>query len=224
MYENKRWNWIAVASLSLFTCVALAQSNLKIEGLPGPLVFHNKPTSYRIDHAQVFSISSGPKSDWFVDPFDGAIANSAPMLKFTPANTFVFQAKVTVSFQAKWDAGALMLWADDHHWAKLSLELSPQKKPTIVTVVTRGLSDDCNSITVEGNAVYLQIAKTGSTYVFYYSTDGSSWNIVRTFNLDTTSPVSLGLESQSPDGNGSTAVFSRMLYSEHKIANVYTGK
>src|ERR1700730_10338195 len=41
----------------------------------------------------------------------------------------------------KWDAGALMLWADDHHWAKLSFELSPEKHPMMVTVVTRGVSD-----------------------------------------------------------------------------------
>ena len=54
-----------------------------------------------------------------------------------------------------------MVWADEHHWAKLSFELSPDKQPTMVTVVTRGLSDDCNSISISGNTVYLQIAKSG---------------------------------------------------------------
>ena len=72
-----------------------------------------------------------------------------------------------------------MLWADEHRWAKLSFELSPKNEPTMVTVVTRGSSDDCNSITVHGDTVYLQIAKSGPAYVFYSSEDGKDWHILR---------------------------------------------
>jgi uncharacterized protein len=59
-----------------------------------------------------------------------------------------FSARVKLLFRTKGDAGALMVWADDHRWAKLSFELSPQKQPTMVTVVTRGFADDCNSIPI----------------------------------------------------------------------------
>jgi len=117
-----------------------------------------------------------------------------------------------------------MLWADEHHWAKLSFEFSPDQQPTLVTVVTRGLSDDCNSVSITGDTVYLQIARTGSTYVFYYGTDGKSWQILRTFSLETKGPVSMGFEAQSPAGTGSTAVFSEINYSPRKISNTYTGK
>jgi len=94
----------------------------------------------------------------------------------------------------------------------------------IVTVVTRGLSDDCNSVTVIGDTVYLQVARIGSTYVFYYSMDGAAWQIVRTFSLETQGTVAIGFESQSPVGTGSTAEFSQMVYSPKKIANVYKGE
>lgn len=43
---------------------------------------------------------------------------------------------MTVKFATKWDAGALMLMGDDHHWAELSSEYSPGGKPTLFTVVT----------------------------------------------------------------------------------------
>jgi regulation of enolase protein 1 (concanavalin A-like superfamily) len=137
---------------------------------------------------------------------------------------YVFHSKVQVRFASKWDAGALMLWADDHHWAKLAFELSPSKQPTIVTVVTRGLSDDCNSVAVIGDTVYLQIARIGSTYVFYYSMDGAAWQIVRTLSLETQGTVAVGFESQSPVGTGSMAGFSQMVYSPRKISNVYKGE
>ena len=72
-----------------------------------------------------------------------------------------------------------MVWADEHHWAKLSFELSPAKQPTLVTVVTRGLSDDCNSVPISGDTVHLQIAKSGPAYVFYFSSDAKNWQVLR---------------------------------------------
>jgi len=164
------------------------------------------------------------ETDWFVDPFDGRVDNTAPILFFVPGPDYVLNGKVNVSFRSKWDAGALMVWADDHHWAKLSFELSPEKQPTMVTVVTRGLSDDCNSIPLSGNDVYLQIARTGNTYVFYSSTNGRDWKILRTFSLDSDLQQMVGFEAQSPAGSGANVTFSEIHYSPAKIKNIYTGQ
>ena len=113
--------------------------------------------------------------------FDGTVENNAPILYFKPGSDYVLSARVSVKFATKWDAGALMLMGDDHHWAKLSFEFSPDSKPTLVT---RGLSADCNSVSVQGDSVYLRIAKSGKAHVFYFSTDGRNWQILRTFRLD----------------------------------------
>jgi regulation of enolase protein 1 (concanavalin A-like superfamily) len=221
---NGRWKRLAVVTLFFLVATVRAQTNLRLEGIPGPLTWHNAPKASHIDTGKILSVSSGPKTDWFVDPFDGTVARNAPILSFAPGKTYVIHTKVQVQFATKWDAGALMVWADDHHWAKLSFELSPDKKPTLVTVVTRGLSDDSNSVSITGDIVYLQIARTGSTYVFYYGTDGETWQVLRTFSLETGGPTHLGFESQSPAGTGSTAVFSETSYSPRKISNIYTGK
>jgi len=207
--------------LPLASALAFAQKPPSIPGLPGPLTWQNAPLAWNIDSKNVLTISSNPKTDWFVDPFDGTVAKTAPILLFTPGPDYVLSARVTVQFTTKWDAGALMLWGDDHHWAKLSYEFSPDQKPTLVTVVTRGLSDDCNSVSLTGDSVYLRIAKSGNTYVFYFATDEKNWQILRTFSLDTDLPIRAGFESQSPEGSGAIAKFSAITYDPHRISNIY---
>ena len=210
------------ALLFCFTSVvAPPQTIPSIPGLPGTLTWQNTPRSWHMDKANVVTISAEAKTDWFVDPFDGTVDKNAPILLFTPDSDYVLGARVTLKFVTKWDAGALMLWGDDHHWAKLSFELSPGKKPTLVTVVTRGLSDDCNSSEVRGDSVYLRIAKSGTTYVFYFSTDGHDWQILRTFSLDTELPIRVGFEAQSPAGSGAVVKFSAIAYDPHRIGNIY---
>lgn len=200
---------------------AQAQSPASIPGIPGTLSWQNKPLSSQLDDKNVLTISAGPKTDWFVDPFDGTVAKNAPILLVAPTSDYVLSAQVAVKFATKWDAGALMLWGDDHHWAKLSYELSPAGVPTLVTVVTRGLSDDCNSKELRQDSVYLRIAKSGKTYVFYFSPDGGEWQILRTFSMDTDLPIRVGFEAQSPAGSGAFATFSSISYDPHRIGNIY---
>jgi regulation of enolase protein 1 (concanavalin A-like superfamily) len=209
--------------LLVFSSVlAFPQAPASIPGIPGTLSWQNAPASWHFENdSSVLTISGGRKTDWFVDPFDGTVAKNAPILLFSPNADYVLSAKVTVNFAAKWDAGALMVWGDDHHWAKLSFELSPDSVPTLVTVVTRGLSDDCNSKELKSDSVYLRIAKSGKTYVLYFSPDGREWQILRTFSLDTDIPVRAGFEAQSPAGSGATVKFSQIGYDPHRIGDIY---
>ena len=163
------WFQIKVLGLVLLLPLLNAVSAQKpaIDGVPTSLAWQNIPAARHVEHGAELTILSGKETDWFVDPFDGTVHNTAPMLLFKPAGDYVFRTKVKVGFNTKWDAGALMVWAGDHNWAKLSFELSPAKQPTMVAVVTRGLSDDCNSIPISGNTVYIQIDKSGPAYVFY---------------------------------------------------------
>jgi hypothetical protein len=209
------WLFFALSPL------VIAQTMPAIAGLPAGLSWQNSPHSWHVDEGKVLTLSSGEKTDWFVDPFDGTVAKNAPILLFNPDPDYVLSARVTVKFATKWDAGALMLWGDDHHWAKLSYELSPDGKPTLVTVVTRGLSDDCNSVHLAGDSVYLRIAKSAKTYVFYFSTDGTDWQVLRTFDLGTDMPIRAGFESQSPAGSGTVAKFSAISYDRRRLENIY---
>ena len=214
---------LGVLAVFAFAGAVLAEQPF-INGLPGELAWQNAPVSWHVEHGSELSIHSGKETDWFVDPFDGTVHSTAPMLLFVPADDYVLSAKVKVGFNTKWDAGALMVWADEHHWAKLSFELSPSMQPTMVTVVTRDLSDDCNSMAISGNTVYLQIARSGPAYVFYSSADGKSWQILRVFSLGDVPKARVGFESQSPAGAGTDVVFSEVRYSTRKIANIYSSE
>lgn len=46
------------------------------------------------------------------------------------------------------DADGLVAFVDQTCWAKLALERSPQSELTVVSIVTVGLSDDCNSAAI----------------------------------------------------------------------------
>jgi regulation of enolase protein 1 (concanavalin A-like superfamily) len=210
-------------ALFLFSALAAAQTPV-LKGIPGALRWRNTPVTWDIRDGGTLSITAGKTTDWFIDPFDGRAVGNSPMLLFQPGADFVFSAKVTVSFRSKWDAGALVMRVNDTTWVKLALELSPDKKPTLVTVVTRGLSDDCNSFAIEGNSVYLQMAKSGQATVLYASTDGRTWKILRSFSLGPAASLRAGFSAQSPAGEGATAVFSEIRYSPKRIANIYTGK
>lgn len=217
---------IKLLGLALFLPLIQAAYAQKpaINGVPDTLAWQNTPAAWHVEHGTELTIRSGKETDWFVDPFDGTVHNTAPMLLFVPSDDYVFSTKVKVGFKAKWDAGALMVWADDHHWAKLSFELSPTKVPTMVTVVTRGASDDCNSIPISGDNLYLQIAKSGPAFVFYSSTDGKTWQILRVFALGDGAKARIGFESQSPAGDGAEVVFSEIHYSTRKITDIYDYK
>lgn len=165
---------LLVASTSV-AAQSVASSTIKIDGIPGPLIWHNQSVAVQVDNASTLTISSGPKTDWYVDPFNADLAARGPILTFDPGENFVLSAKVKVDFRSNWDAGALMLYADDRHWAKFAYELSAGKKPTLVSVVTRGVSDDCSSVALSGDSVYLQIARLHEAFIFYSSTDGVSW-------------------------------------------------
>jgi uncharacterized protein len=194
-----------------------------LDGVPGPLTWQHAPARWKIDGGKTLSITGGKQTNWFADPFGGAQSDNTPRLLFKPAEDFVLSAKVTTDFRAQWDSGVLAMVVNDTLWAKLCFEMTIEKHPAIVSVVTRGISDDNNSIAIQGNSVYLKIAKAGQAIFFYASEDGEHWLIIRTFTLGKNPDLRIGFSSQSPVGDGCTTVFSEIHYLPKKI-NLWTGE
>ncbi|MFC7482622.1 DUF1349 domain-containing protein [Luedemannella flava] len=73
----------------------------------------------------------------------------------------------------------------------------------IVSVVTRGTSDDANSIVLDGRTTWLRVCRLGPAYAFHTSTDGRRWSLIRVFTLgDDDLPTQVGFLAQSPTGAG----------------------
>ncbi len=150
-------------------------STFTLPTIPADLDWQIAPLNWQLDAASTLTIAAGPKTDWFIDPNGSFRIGNAPNALFvTPDADFLLSAKVTVDFAATYDAGVLRIHEQDDVWAKLCFEYSPQGKPTIVSVVTRGFSDDCNSVQITGNTVYLRLARIGNAFAFHYSLDGRS--------------------------------------------------
>ena len=213
---------VALACFAGLAGMARGQTPV-LTGIPGLMVWQNAPAHWKVNEPGTLSITAGKGTDWFVSPMDGARRENSPRLVFEPADDFVLSARVTVDFRSQWDAGALVLYVDDSTWAKVCVEMTVEKHPAIVSVVTKGLSDDNNSIAVAGKAVYLKIAKAGQAIFFYASEDGQSWKIIRAFSFGAGVKVRAGFSSQSPVGDGCMTVFDQISYQAKRV-DLWTGK
>ena len=181
--------------------------------LPSPLHWHGEPTAWTVTPEGGLSISAGAQTDLFIDPAGTMAKDNAPWAFFTPPDaSFLLSAKVTVGFGAAFDAGVIQLRATPTLWGKLCFEYSPQGQPMVVSVVTRGVSDDCNSQTIDGHEIYLRVARTPQTIAFHYSHDGQVWHFVRYFSLGPVEAVQVGFSAQAPTGAACTARFTEITY------------
>jgi regulation of enolase protein 1 (concanavalin A-like superfamily) len=194
-----------------------------IAGVPGPLTWQHPASYWKIDDDQTLTIVADKKTNWYVSPAGDGKWDSSNRLLFKPASDFVLSAKVTVGYHSTWDAGGLVLYANDSVWAKFGIEVTSEKKPTIVSVVTRTVSDDNNSIVVNGSSAYLKIAKAGSGIFFYESEDGQNWSIIRAFSLGDNLDLRVGFSAQSPIGDGCRVEFSQIQYQPRRI-DLWAGK
>jgi uncharacterized protein len=195
---------------------------VKIDGLPGEL----RPTdsgAWTLDADGTVTGVAGANTDLFVDPAGSAPRTDAHrLLADPPDDDFQLLARVEVDFASTYDAGVLLLWAGEDTWAKLCFEFSPDAVPMVVSVVTRGVSDDANGFTEKSSAIWLRISRQSGAYAFHASTDGSRWHLIRHFSLGEARPH-IGLEVQSPMGPGCTARFSRIAYRPNGLTDLRDG-
>jgi uncharacterized protein len=182
------------------------------------------PADWSIHGDAGLAISAGEKTDLFIDPAGTARNESAPAALFVPPDeSFLLSARVKVAFAATYDAGVLQVRCGNEVWGKLCFEYSPQGEPMVVSVVTRGVSDDCNSVPVQSDTVWLRIAQTRRTTAFHYSVDGKWWSFARYFSLGTHDGLRAGLSSQSPTGKGCRAEFSEISYRAGTLPDLRSG-
>ena len=166
-----------------------------------------------------------PNTDLFTDPRGEKPPKSGAPAFVTPlAGDFVLGARVEVDFASSFDGGGLVAYANDGLYAKLCFECSPELAPGIVSVVTRGVSDDCNSWEVEpGRPAWLRIARIGGAFAFHASDDGERWRFVRHFGLDTGPVVDVGFLAQAPHGEACEVRFTEIELERRTLADLRDG-
>ena len=198
---------------------------VKLSALPDVLTCNNEPKLLETNGVNTLSMAAGPQTDWFYDPAGRKHSSNAPVALFSPPDeSCLLSAKVMVGFNSTFDAGVLFIYADDERWAKLCLEYAPTDKPMVVSVVTRGKSDDCNSVYIDDNSIYLRLYRQGDRLAFHYSEDGEYWHMVRHFTIEGLQNVRLGFSVQAPTGEGCQVEFSEINYRAGELSDIRNGE
>jgi regulation of enolase protein 1 (concanavalin A-like superfamily) len=195
---------------------------MHLPALPTPLDWAGPPGRCALEPSGRLRIEAGAQTDLFVTPAGGSRRiNAAALVGPQPDGDYQLSARVGVTFTSAFDAGALLLWAGEERFAKLCFESSPVN-PTVVSVVTREVSDDANAFEVPGEAVWLRVSRLERTHAFHASTDGRRWVFVRYFDLGA-GAVRVGFAAQSPTGDGCTATFDEITFVPNGPADLRDG-
>lgn len=168
-------------------------------------------------------------TDWFNNPVpeDGKLSApvaNAPFFYTEVTGDFVFRAKVRPNFRSVYDACALMVIQDETLWTKAAFEKSDFGTTAAVCVVTNGISDDANGCNIQQEEVWLQIVRVGDVFCTHYSLDGENFDMVRLFHLPVEKTVKVGIEAQSPAGEGGLRFYSDISLENCTVANLRAGK
>lgn len=169
------------------------------------------------------TIVAGKDTNLFNSPSGFFKCSNFPYLYIEYEGDFVVSCKVTVDFNEKYDLGGIVIWEDDNKWIKLVHENSENGHPSIVSIVTKEYSDDCNGPEVDGE-VWLQISRKGDVFALHYSKDGEEWNLARICHFQMGKTVSVGFSAQCPSGEQCLAVFEDFEIKENNFSNMRAAK
>ncbi|HHU60782.1 MAG: DUF1349 domain-containing protein [Bacillota bacterium] len=196
-------------------------ASLEGRNLPQGFNWINEPKEWAFC-PEGLTVQAEPQTDFFRDPNGTVVKDSAHYLYTEQEGDFTFVTKVQSEMIDDYDAACMMVMLDDETWGKLCYEYT-YKRPMIVSVVTKRLSDDCNSLEVPAQGVYLRITRFDDCFAFHYSLDGKWWEMVRYFTLPASSSVKIGIVAQSPTGNGCKVQFSNLNVSPEGIRDIRSG-
>ncbi len=168
-------------------------------------------------------------TDWFRNPIPengtlSAPVADAPFFYTEVTGDFVFKAKVQPNFRTVYDACALMVIENDVLWTKAAFEKSDFGTTAAVCVVTNEMSDDANGCDINQDYVWLEIARVGDVFCTLYSLDGEEYHMVRLFHLPVPQTVKVGIEAQSPAGEGGLRYYSDISLELKTVENLRAGK
>jgi len=202
---------LAMTALAVSSTLPLHAETPHFKGFPAQAEWRNETPGWSATDSSL-TVVAGRKTDWFQWPGGGYHADSAPQLLFRTDGDFSFSTRVEVMARKTYDAGCIALYGTATQWAKLCLEVQDGGGLSVISVVTRDLSDDVTSFPVAGTSTWLKVAKDKDVLFFYASADGKAWTILRKFNLQSAEGFRTGFAAQSPDGEGASARFTDFHY------------
>lgn len=216
---------LLTAIIFLFYIESRAQltDSLEMSTIPHKLFWENNSKQFSIKNNEL-TIVAGKQTDMFRDPNATYNTDNAPKLLFHADENFVLTTSIQHNFTSKWDGGAIVIKQDSLNWVKFCFEKDYTGAKRVVSVVTKNISDDCNSVEITSNKVFYKVAKAENVITLYYSTNGTSWFLIRHLQMDINKPFNVGFLAQSPTGERCEVRFSDITYEVKKIKDPYVGE
>jgi regulation of enolase protein 1 (concanavalin A-like superfamily) len=166
----------------------------------------NEPEQWSFSENHVLTVKAPPRADFFHNPIGESKKDSAPFLYVNTPENFILTTQLDVDMCYPNDSGCLMIMADHNNWAKLCYE-NFRGQPSIISVVTKQISDDCIGNAIGNTCPFLRISRYNQCFAFHYSIDGNTWFLVRYFGMEHIESLKIGVVSQSPAGEGCAMSF-----------------
>ena len=183
----------------------------------------NEPTDYSITDGTL-TITASKSTDFFINPEDMAATASAPFLYKDVTGDFVAIAQVRPDLTALWNAAGLLLMIDEINWIKLVFEVSDATGPGIVTVTTKGISDDANGVRLSASSeIWLKLVRKGNNYSMLWSEDGTDYKMARLSAMPPSASVKIGLEAQCPAGESAVHKFQHFSIESRTVKDLRKG-
>ena len=170
-------------------------------------------------------IEAPAKTDFFIDMASLKARDDAPFLYERRKGDFVARVKVRPEFGKNYDAGGIFVFDGAKKWIKFEFEMTDLGYPSVVSVVTDGVSDDSNGERQDDRPeIWLQVARKGDNWALHFSEDGKKWKMSRYFRLKMKAELRVGLEAQSPIGSGCLVEFTGYKIADYNLKDMRKGK
>ncbi len=170
-----------------------------------------------------FKLLAKAGADYFVTPAEGEVYADAVFGYVEVEGDFVFRAEVSLEMVSTYDAAVLLAMDHERLWAKACFELTDLGYPAVVTVFTDERSDDANGVKIDGDTVWLQLARKNDEFAIHYSRDGETFHMARYGWLPMAEKLKVGVEAQSPTGSGGWRIFRHVTLERKTLADIRDG-
>lgn len=178
----------------------------------------NNPVSYQCNDNNI-TIEAGKNTNLF-NSLSNNKYSDFPFYYVLIDEDFIIRCKIAPEFKATYDLGAIVIFENVDKWIKFAFENSDAGYPSMVSVVTNDVSDDCNGEKIDKNEVWMQVIRKDNNFALHYSIDKENWKLERIFRLDMNKEVKVGVSAQSPIGEGCIASFEGIEILDNNYTNI----
>ena len=220
---------VGTGEAALLRCLAMT-TTLPVAALPFPVAASHPGVWHHDDETGAVVADAPAHTDLYINPGGSdsgdaeSMLNAATLLGTPPPGDFQFSARVSVDFISQYDAGVLLIWIDERHWAKFCFEFSPAAEPMVVSVVTRERLRRRQRLR-RTRTLDLASCVASRRGVRVPRIDRRHrWRLIRVFAFDHgLGDHLIGFEAQSPTGDGCTVTFDDIRFTSDRLGDLRDG-